>query len=483
MSERRSSFLSFPARGSVLMGLGEWLCKRQTLASLIVLAVPNLVTWALLLPGYFQADHQARIAQFLSGEPSLWHSMVWTVASFPFLCLGPSYALYGLFQIALFVASVYFSVRRLVRLGILKGMVALSALFGFFPSFLLFNQLYSSDMCFASLMILLTSMCIEISESKGECLRDNRFCLRVAVVCFLVLSLRKNALLVGIGLCVIPVVFRPVWRRAIVTFLGALIVAVGLDASLPILVGAKPSPSQEMLSVPSLQIAATYAAGGDIPESADRFFTSIRSAEEWSAAYVPGTADYAKRDVKLSTEFVVHWIETGIRNPGTFVSSYVQLEYPFWSLVDTSENYLSTDFGCHDEFTHAFIAAGHDSYESQFGGLDEKSVLWKKPMSLQGMVDSFRIPVLGDVFYILLFNRGLPFWVVLAGAVTSARGKRRNFLIASLPVACVILSLLMFAPMPLIRYAMQAYYSLPLLVAYYARRTSAFTVRMVARAT
>ena len=54
MSERRSSFLSFPARGSVLMGLGEWLCKRQTLASLIVLAVPNLVTWALLFPGYFR---------------------------------------------------------------------------------------------------------------------------------------------------------------------------------------------------------------------------------------------------------------------------------------------------------------------------------------------------------------------------------------------------------------------------------------------
>ena len=476
--DRPESCLRADETGGLLSSVRKGLRGHETLVSLSLLIVPNVICWLLLFPGYFQADHQESIARFLSGAPSLWHSMVWSLLALPLVYATPSYALYGLFQIALFVVCAYCSIRRLVRLGILRGTVLTSALFGLFPSFLLFNELYSSDVCFASLLILLTSMCIEIAETRGGAFRDRGFCVRLALLCFFVLSLRKNAVLIGVTLCVVvPLAFRPVWRQALLTFLCSLVVALGLDMSWPVLMGAQPSPSQEMLSVPTLQIAATYAAGGDIPDDANRYLTSFRSSEDWAAAYVPYTADFAKNHISLTPEFAKSWLEIGLRNPGIYLSAYAQLEYPFWTLVDTSENFLSTDFGCNEQFTHEHLSPGHESYASQFGGEEEKSSLWRKPQSIQSLVNNLRLPVLSDLFYLVLFNRGLSLWVVLVGLVASARERRLGYLVSAIPVACVVLGLLVFAPMPLARYAMHTYYSLPLLIIYLVRRTSVRVVR------
>ena len=447
--------------------------KREQIIALLLLLVPNLIAWVLLFPGYFQADHQLSMAKFINGSPDLWHSIVWTVLAYPLIYLSPSYALYGLLQIALFVACAYCSISRLVRLGLLRRMVPLAAVFGLFPAFVLYNELYSSDICFAVLLISLTSMLVEIVETRGEAFRGRGFCIRLLLVCFFVVSLRKNAVLAGVVLCiVVPLTFRSVWKRALLAIAGGVVAAVLLDAALSPVLGVKQSPSQELLSVPSLQIAATYNKGGVIPEDANRYFTAIRSEGDWAKAYSPDTADAAKQDVVLTPEFVWRWAELGLRNPGIYFRTYTQLEYPFWSLVNEGETYMGVDFACNEEFTHLPLQSGHESYAAQFDGVEAKSTLWRVPSRLQFIVEQLRLPVLTDLYHLVFFNRGLPFWVVAIGIILSRGGSRRGaFSIVAIPVICVIVSLLVFAPVPLMRYAMQSCYSLPVLLVYLTRRT------------
>ena len=104
--DRPESCLRADETGGLLSSVRKGLRGHETLVSLSLLIVPNVICWLLLFPGYFQADHQESIARFLSGAPSLWHSMVWSLLALPLVYATPSYALYGLFQIALFVDAV-----------------------------------------------------------------------------------------------------------------------------------------------------------------------------------------------------------------------------------------------------------------------------------------------------------------------------------------------------------------------------------------
>ncbi len=461
-------------------GFAEFIRAHQVILSLCVLIIPNVITWILLFPGYFQADHQSAIASLVAGEPRQWHSLIWAYLATPFFYFSPHYAVYGLAQIGLFVACAFFSIKRLVRIKLIKSMLPLSVFYGLFPTYLLYNELYSSDVCFAALLISLTAMLAEVVESRGKALRSVGFCLKVAVLCFFVLSLRKNALLIGIVLCVlIPLRFRRVWMGALVTFGGALLAAMLVDALFPVLVGATPSPSQEMLSVPSLQIAAVYANDGDVPEEANAYLTTIRSKDDWAFAYEPHTADLAKAGVQLTPEFIKSWIDVGMRNLGTYIVTYLQLEYPFWTLGNSGDNFSAVDFGIHEEFTTAIDGIPSKEYLAQFNGVEGKSDLWLKVMNLQTDFNNLHLPVLTDFYHLVMCNTGLPLWLLVIGLIITRKGRRLDYLTVGTPVACVLLSLLLFAPMPMFRYVIQVYYCMPILMVYLCRRTS--HIRIVRR--
>lgn len=66
----------------------------------------------------------------------------------------------------------------------------------------------------------------------------------------------------------------------------------------------------------------------------------------------------------------------------------------------------------------------------------------------------------------VFFNTAMPFWCLLAVfLVIMLRKKRKRLLIAVIPLACLFIAFLCFSPVVLIRYAMEMYYMIPVLVA------------------
>ena len=440
--------------------------------ALAVLIVPNIVSFVLLFPGYFQADHQTTIATIAMHRPSQWHSLTWGYLAYPFIYLSPHYSLYGLLQLLSFVACAWFGVFRIKRLGIIRRMTPLCTFYGLFPTYLLYNQLWGTDSCLAYILVLLTSLLIELTVRREEAIRDTAFDVRLMLVILFTTLLRKNAILISASLCVLlPLTFKENRLRAF--SLGALpIVAAMLVNNLffPLVLGAVPAASagysstQELLSVPATQIARVYANEGEVPEEANAVLTKERSAQEWADAYIPYIADAAKRGLTLTPEFLGAWARVGMANPRIYLDAYVELMRPYWTF-GKARGYrygigLSTDFGVWEDFTLRYSDSLREGYLSQFGQKRSKLYLW--PQRSEKWVDK-RLPrPLQWVFYDVLFNRGLPLWILILGGIVSAR--KRDYLIVAAPAICVMLSLLVFSPVAAFRYLLCCYYVLPLIL-------------------
>lgn len=459
-------------------GPAAWVEEHQALASVLVLALPNLLMWVLLYPGYLQADHQLLIGRLALGELNQHHSLVWGLLAFPFVYLSPSFGWYGVVQIALFVASAYFSVRKLADLGLLRSTFPLCVFMGLFPTYLLYNQLYCSDLCFAYVLMLLTATLIELVVTHGEVLHDKRFCVKLVLLVVLAFNLRKNAVLIPLFLLVaVPLLYRKAACRALVVCGLALVVSLAVDSFFPVVLHAKRSSSSEMLGIPSLQVAYVYSTEGDIPPEANEELTKIRSAEDWAAAYIPYSSDYAKMDLTLTPEFLRAWLAVGLRNPGAYLRAYVTLISPFWSLgyedMDLeNQGFVNIDFGDFDSFTLERFEGLRPGYVSQFG--QGHTAIRDLPRTLYASIVEWRVPILCDVCKLLLFNRGLPFWALLVAFFLVGRGKRATFFVASIPVLSIVFGLFIAAVMPMFRYVVPPYFALPLLAVYvwHVRRTA-----------
>lgn len=450
--------------------------RGEILASLALLVVPNIIAWVTLYPGFFQADHQYAMGLFIRGELDQGHSLVWCALAYPFIYLSPSYGLYGLVQIASFVAAVFFALRKIKRVQVIKSMVPLSALFGLFPTFLAYNELYSSDICLAYVLLYLTALSIELVQTKGEAIGSISYRLQLAGFLAMAICLRKNAPVVGVlMLLVIPFVGALQRRRACVaTVACGLAVGLLIDMFIfPLALHAKPSRSQEVLSVPATQIARVFEQNGDVPEDTE-LLLNIRSAEEWAESYEPFIADYAKDGLNLSPGFMRDWLVVGLHNPKEYLYAYLELEHPFWTLGYVPHAQIDLDFSEHDVFTKdSTKGEARPEYIAQFNGTEGKSWLWKRLGNLPEAMISLHIPVLTEVCGTILFDRGLPLWTVAVGVCLSKRGRRKSFLLVACPVLAIIFGLLAFAPIASMRYAMEAYYALPLLWAYIAHCVSA----------
>ncbi|RSX53686.1 UhpB [Bifidobacterium goeldii] len=438
-----------------------------------ILLIPNLLCLFFAWPGFIQADHQATIANIITGNPSQWHSLVWGYLAVPFMYFTPSYGFYGFVQIAYFVVAVVFSLYRLERAGLLsaKASIVASIFFALFPTFLMYNLLYSSDLIFAYTLLPLTVMLIEISMTRGEALRQNWFIITFGLLLLMAFELRKNAVLIVVFVFIIFVLrYSKIRARLAVLFAAIIVMIAAFSFLFGTVLQARPSASQELLSVPSQQIARAIYDGGDIPDSAGEVIYQIRSKEEWKNRYDPITADPEKMHTALTVDYVKAWFEIGIRNPKSYIRAYLDLMYPFWRITpDPGSIMIGIDFANHDGFT---IGKCKDicskEYLAQFPNTETAAQHWFASQYYTYTGSHF--PLVADVVNYVLFNRALPLWTMLVGLFFAIRKRMvTDYLTVTVPLFATLISLLCFAPVPMFRYAAQMYYLLPAVMVYLYR--------------
>lgn len=449
----------------------------QIVLQFITLLVPNLIVLAIVYPGFLQADHQNTIAYMANGQFDEWHSLLWGFFAYPFLYLSPSIGIYGIVQLLVFAVSILYSIRSLQSMSIISNRSSwlLIGLFSLSPTFLIYNELYSSDVIFSILLAPLTVLLIKIWHTKGEILSHPHFLIALGLLYYVIFELRKNAVLIIVfGFMLTFSLFKMYRKQTLLLFTGCITLIICTSMFNSLILHSTKSPSQELLSVPVQQIGRAVADGGEIPMDAQTSLEKIRPMDEWKSDYHAENSDYLKfnnkhpekQKVTISPEFIKAWAKIGIKNPKSYIRAYIDLMYPYWQLgADRSTSYIFIDFANHDNYTIISCNGGcRSTYIEQFNG---QNTIWQERFGrIDLIVDNLHIPALTDAIDLLFFNRALPLWLFATGLLIAIRKKMtRYYLLISLPLWCILLSLLAFSPVSCFRYALQMYYLIPPLIA------------------
>jgi hypothetical protein len=436
----------------------------RTLAVFLCILMPSLCMWIYLFPGFLQPDHATTIALLVTGKLDAWHSVFWALLAKPLLYDLPSYGFYGLAQVLLYVVSITFFIAKLRQLGVIKsvGTWVLTAVFALSPCYLLYNVTYSSDMVFAILLVPYTAMLVELAVTNLESLKRTSFLVGLSILTFVLLELRKNALLIPLILFIVLLIMRKdLWKRILVGVLVPVVAFFGINAVFNAVFDVRKSPSQEMMSVPAQQIGRVYAANLPVPEDLNGYFISIRSADDWKRQYHEDEADTEKQGLKLSAQFVGNWVRLGMKYPTVYAAAYWDLMKNYFMVG--SKPTVGLDFSAFPNFTEdACKAKCKPEYVQQMTAplnQHQEGVLrWFAVMS----GSKWLTMTVQRVF----FNTATPFWCLLAVfAVIMLRKKYKRMLVAVVPMACLFIAFLCFSPIVLTRYAMEMYYMIPVLMA------------------
>lgn len=444
--------------------------------SLIV--IPTIAMYVACFPGWLQVDHQASVLNLVAGTPDELHSLLWTLLAYPLLYLSPSYGLYGIVQLAVFTSCAMWSICRLDKIDVLtsKNAIVLSAVYGLSPTFLLYNQLWSSDIIFCSFSMVLVTQLIELVKSAGECIERISYMVGFVLTMFMLVEMRKNAILIPIALVVLMVIRFKNHRRAIIkmfSFLLALYICIGLTFSN--VIKAAPSPKYEVTAMASNMIARAIVDDGSIPDDVKNDLNAIRPMSEWKRLYQRPIADNEKGGTSLNPKFIKDFVVVCSLNVKSCVSGWNDIIWPYYVMSTNSRDSLKVD--SFQEFEHADLTVQactrqihcDEKYYSQFYS-DSRVKSWMT--GLNRNLNENHVPVITDAFNLLFFNTALPLWTVVIGLIVCVRQRKHwgldGFIIIA-PLTMIVVSLLLFSSTAVFRYALQGYYMIPLLVAAYLK--------------
>lgn len=288
-------------------------------------------------------------------------------------------------------------------------------------------------------------------------------------------------MIIPIGVTIASLIFYRNRTKQLLKISGiSILVAMILSPMLSLLTAASDSPTRESFAVPSFQIACTYYYDGSIPDELNDIFELQKSSTEWAEDYALGLAsahpmaDFSKANIEVTPELIGAWAELGMRNPMLYLKAWVELEYPFW-IATTDNHVMGIEFEQYDQFINSaensIRNGGQQSSDNAFITLlrSDKSALWHLPSSLYEKLISLHLPIISDAAVLLLFDRALPFYTLLVCLATALYKRNAMALFAAIPVFCVWLSLVLFAPIALMRYALEMYYAIPVLFILCAR--------------
>ena len=278
----------------------------------------------------------------------------------------------------------------------------------------------------------------QASRITSPLLNSPWFIAAVAVLLFICNEYRKNNVLFVVAVLVfLAIRYRAQWKRVAALIAAFALLTAAWGAFEDYGLKAEPSEITEMLGVPLQQIGYIYHENQNgnpqnLPEPADRYFTSFRSADDWAKNYQPLIADQEKLfelDNGDLPEFLRHWASLCFSNFGSCVTAYWQFE---GSLVNP-------------------LMVANDQY------LYASGITHTAPEVLAGL------PV-GLVPHYLLNVALLDWWLVALAIMAARRGRARLLPLFLIP-AGIVLSIMVAALNVELRVLLAVFLCTPMLTA------------------
>ena len=436
---------------------------------LLILAIPQTMMLIVFRPGFLMFDYMITVLNVHRGTPNQWHSVIWGFIAEPIIYGPGGLFAYGVLQTTLQIIIVWAALLRLRKINIVgdRGAIILSLIYGLCPTYLMYGVLWGADIIFAVLMMLLTVMLMEMVHDR-TIITDKRWVTGLMLTMLMLTQLRKNALFI------VPIVGIILWfycrgmdrRRFAWSVLATMLVVIGLMSAFTAM-GVTPSPVQEAVAIPVQQVGAVAHYDGSVTDDSMAVFERVRPWDEWAGLYDQSNADPERMgitDDNFNWEFIRAWIETGFKNPGIYLRSYNNLEYPYWRL---SVNYLdSTGLDMVDDDYDDFLRNEYCTKDPipqcemlQDDIIPPHSSAQEWLARLYGNIVYNNVPIVSDLFSLVFFNAALPLWTALVTLIMVKR--KREWLVIMSPFAYIVLSLLAFSSIAEPRYAMELYWAIP----------------------
>lgn len=305
---------------------------------------------------------------------------------------------------------------------------------------------------------------IEIFRTKGRALGGKRFLVWFMVcVCLCILTKKSGVYIVGLSGVVMALVYRTYWKRAVLSVIAPIMLALVLVPALvwPAVGGVAPGGKQEMLGV-FLQQTVTVLVEGDDDLSEDEraAIDSVLDTDAAMEVYRDDLVDPVKNGFNQDAtsadivRFFQSWATIGIRHPGEYALSLARINGPLIGPVRPISYYETCT---QDEtWVQAFDeAAGEGGARLTF---HKPSAIESLSQKIQDAYNAIcRVPGLN-----ILFSRGLYGGWLPALCLLASMFFQKRYAMAFVPVLASVVFLIL-SPAASPRYVLPLLYIAPLM--------------------
>ncbi len=255
---------------------------------------------------------------------------------------------------------------------------------------------------------------------------------------------------------------RRFWRKAVL-FLLPVLLYLGVSKGLAFSVLATSEESQEILTVPIMQLSRVWNAEPESfsEEEREEMRALMDPSDSWEL-YNPVLSDQVKIHFNNAAyradraAFWKLWLSQGMRHPVSYLNAWLMTSYGFWTPGAVIDCYKGNAV-----YTFTYGDSSYFGYETELPGVRRSRIpvldAWYRFLSLD--VRAQELPLPG-----VLLSCGVMAWLFFFMIATLVRQRKRRIILSYLPVFLVWLTVLL-GPCTLPRYVVYLWIGLPCFLA------------------
>lgn len=437
------------------------------------------VVFLAVYPGFFVYDAQEEYLEvvtrnFTTHHPLFHVLMMGGIVQLVYKLTGSvnlGIAAYTLFQMAVLALIFGYFICKLKEHGLRKrGQWILTLYLGICPPLVMFSLCSAKDGLFMGMLLIQVLLLLDLCGDIEAFFTNKKKLLLFTVSAILMMLFRHNgcyAFLVFLPFLAVFVKKKATGRKAGRTlFYGVLLICLYLilNKGLALATKASDGEHQEMLTVPIMQLARTYAYEPDAFSEEEREVLFRYLPEDALQHYTPKVSDGVKISFsntayeENSGDFWKLWGKTLPHHPFSYVNAWLMTSYGFWYPDTVIDVYRGNTV-----FTYTYEDSSYFGYEVEEPGvrtsfLPALNELYRR-MSLT--VFQQKVP-----FISMLFSPGFLFWCMMFGLGFLLNQKEQaRYMEEVLPFLLPILIFMTFllGPTYLVRYVVFWWVLVPLL--------------------
>ena len=437
------------------------------------------VVFLAVYPGFFVYDAQEEYLEvvtrgFTTHHPLFHVLMMGGIVQLIYKLTGSvnlGIAAYTLFQMAVLALIFGYFICKLKEHGLRKrGQWILTLYLGICPPLVMFSLCSAKDGLFMGMLLIQVLLLLDLCGDIEAFFTNKKKLLLFTVSAILMMLFRHHgcyAFLVFLPFLAVFVKKKATGRKAGRTLLyGVLLICLYLilNKGLALATKASDGEHQEMLTVPIMQLARTYAYEPDAFSEEEREVLFRYLPEDALQHYTPKVSDGVKISFsntayeENSGDFWKLWGKTLLHHPFSYVNAWLMTSYGFWYPDTVIDVYRGITV-----FTYTYEDSSYFGYEVEEPGvrtsfLPALNELYRR-MSLT--VFQQKVP-----FISMLFSPGFLFWCMMFGLGFLLNQKEQaRYMEEVLPFLLPILIFMTFllGPTYLVRYVVFWWVLVPLL--------------------